>query len=81
MQTLGTVSSTLAAAVYWSTLTAADANYDDNLPYDAVPSAGSSAYNSNGYTHGLVRATAGVPSIDMNRFVGGDKPVPPNVFH
>ena len=28
-----------------------------------------------------VQATAGVPSIDMNRFVGGERPVPPNLFH
>jgi hypothetical protein len=41
---------------------------------------GDAGYNSNGYSHGLVRATAGVPSIDMNRFVGGEKPVPPHVF-
>jgi hypothetical protein len=78
--TLGTVSSTLGPALYWAQLRAADANYDDDLPYDAVPSIGDAGYNSNGYSHGVVRATAGVPSIDLNRFVGGEKPVPPHVF-
>ena len=81
MMTLGWVSSSLGAPVYWSRLVAADANYDDNLPYDAVPSAGAGGYNSNGYTNGLIRATAGVPSIDMTRFVGGEKPVPASAFY
>jgi hypothetical protein len=81
MMTLGTVSSTLGSTLYWAQLRASDGNYDDNLPYDAVPSAGAGGYNSNGYSHGLVRATAGVASIDMTRFVGGEKPVPANVFY
>jgi hypothetical protein len=80
MMTLGTVSSTLGAGGYWATLVAADARYPDNLPYNPVPSTGS-GYNSNGFTHGLVQATAGAPSIDMNRFVGAERPVPANLFH
>lgn len=80
MMTLGTVSSTLGAPVYWTRLVAADANYDDNLPYSPVPSAASNAYNSNGFTHGLIRATAGSPSINLNSYVGGDKPVPSSAF-
>lgn len=81
MMTLGTVSSTLGAPGYWAQLVTADANYDDNLPYAPVPSAGSSAYNSNGFTHGLVRATAGSPSVNMSSYVGGDKPVPMSAFY
>ncbi len=81
MMTLGTVSSSLGSTLYWARLVAADLAYDDNLPYDAVPAAGDGGYNSNGYSHGLVRATAGVPSIDMGRFVGGEKPVPANAFN
>ena len=80
MMTLGTVGSTLGNGAYWLALVAADARYPDNLPYNPVPSTGG-GYNSNGFTHGLVQATAGVPSIDMNRFVGGERPVPPNLFH
>lgn len=81
MMTLGTVSSTLGSTLYWTRLIGADARYDDNLVYDAVPSAGVGGYNSNGYVHGIVRATGGVPSIDLNRFVGGERPVPPAVFN
>lgn len=81
MMTLGTVSSSLGSTLYWARLVAADAGYDDRLPYDAVPSAGAGGYNSNGYSHGLVQATAGVPSINMTRFVGGEKPVPASAFH
>jgi hypothetical protein len=81
MLPLGTVSSTLGAPIYWARLLAADARYRDNLDYDAVPSVGSAGYNSNGYVHGIVRATAGVSSIDLNQFVGGEKPVPPQSFN
>ena len=81
MMTLGTVSSSLGPALYWQQLIGADARYRDNLPYDAIPSVGVAGYNSNGYVHGIVRATAGVPSIDLTRFVGGEKPVPPTVFY
>ncbi|HET8697823.1 MAG TPA: hypothetical protein VFO94_10080, partial [Gammaproteobacteria bacterium] len=80
MMTLGIVSSSLGAGGYWAALVAADARYPDNLPYNPVPSTGS-GYNSNGFTHGLVQATAGVPNIDMNKFVGGERPVPANLFH
>ncbi len=80
MMTLGTVGSSLGASLYWGRLVAADRAYDDALPYDALPSIGNGGYNSNGYTHGLVLATAGTPSIDMARFVGGEKPVPASEF-
>ena len=80
MMTLGTVSSSLGASAYWARLVSADGAYGDDLPYDAVPSVGHGGYNSNGYTRGLVLATAGVPSIDMSRFVGGERPVPAGEF-
>lgn len=81
MMTLGTVSSALGAPLYWTRLLAADARYRDNLDYDAIPSVGSAGYNSNGYVHGIVRATNGVPSIDLTKFVGGEKPVPASAFN
>lgn len=81
MMTLGTVSSSLSGALYWARLVAADTAYDDRLPYDAIPSVGHGGYNSNGYTHGLMLATAGTPSIDMRHFVGGERPVPASEFH
>ncbi len=81
MMTLGTVSSGLGPALYWQRLIGADARYRDNLPYDAIPSVGVAGYNSNGYVHGIVRATGGIPSIDLTRFVGGEKPVPSTVFY
>jgi hypothetical protein len=81
MMTLGTVGSTLGAPVYWQRLVAADAGYGDNLPYSPTPSSASDTYNSNGFTHGLIQATAGAPSVDMNGYVGGDKPVPASAFY
>lgn len=81
MMTMGTVSSTLGPALYWTRLLGADARYRDNLVYDVVPAVGDGGYNSNGYVHGIVRATAGMPSIDLNWFVGGEKPVPPSAFN
>jgi hypothetical protein len=80
MMTLGTVTSAFAPPLYWAQLVAADSHYPDSLPYDAIPSVGAGGYNSNGFTHGLIRATAGIPSIDMTRFVGGEKPVPAAYF-
>jgi hypothetical protein len=77
--TLGTVTGAAGvASAYWVQLLAADANYDDNLPYNPIP--GSGSYNSNGYTHGLIRTTAGTASVDMNGFVGGERPVPASAF-
>ncbi len=81
MMTLGTVASALGAPGYWTQVLASDARYRDNLPYDPVPTAGSGRYNSNGYVNGMIQATAGVPSIDVSRFVGARNPVPPSAFH
>ena len=38
-------------------------------------------YNSNGYVHGIVSATGGMATINLNNFVGGGKPVPSSVFN
>jgi hypothetical protein len=81
MMTMGTVASPVGSALYWTRLIAADARYRDNLVYDAVPTLGDAGYNSNGYVNGIVRATGGTPSIDLTRFVGGEKPVPPQMFN
>ena len=80
MMTLGSVGSTVTPGLYWVRLLGADRRYPDNLPYDAIPSIGKAGYNSNGYSHGIVRATGGVPSIPMNRFIGGEKPVPSSSY-
>ena len=79
--TLGTVSSSLAPALYWARLLSTDRRYRDNLPYDTLPSIGRAGYNSNGFSHGIVQATGGNPSTPMNRFVGGEKPVPASAFN
>ncbi len=81
MMTLGTVSWPLGAPYYWQQLLTADSRYDDDLPYMAIPSPTGSAYNSNGYVHGIVKATAGTPSFDLNSLVGGSKPVPATAFY
>lgn len=78
---LGTVTGGLAPLGYWARLLEADSNYDDDLPYDALPSIGHGGYNSNGYTHGIILATNGVPSIAMGDFVGGELPVPASEFN
>jgi hypothetical protein len=81
MMTLGTVSSVLSPLAYWSRILTTDSRYRDNLPYDALPSLGRAGYNSNGYSRGIVQATSGSPSIPMDRFVGGEKPVPASAFN
>ena len=68
---------------YWFLLLAADSNYDDNLPYDAVPGVGAGGYNSNGYARGIVQVTGGTPSLTIGAstgFVGGEIFVPPSAF-
>jgi hypothetical protein len=79
--TLGTVSDpgNPLAASYFLELLATDAKYDDDLLYAAVPVL-PGVYNSNSYVSGLLNATGGVPTIDMNAFVGGGKPVPVSEF-
>jgi hypothetical protein len=79
--TLGTVSDpgNPVPELYFAELLVADSHYDDDLLYH-VWGAGGSLYNSNGYTNGLMIATGGTPSIDMNRFVGAEYPVPQSAF-
>lgn len=55
-------------------------NYDNGLNYDLFPQQGTDGYNSNSYVHGLVNAADGVSTINLNNFVGGDKPVPTSEF-
>lgn len=79
--TLGTVSDpgNPIAALYFAELIEADSDYDDQLLYHAW-NPGGSMYNSNGYTNGLIIATGGVPSINMNQFIGASHPVPASEF-
>lgn len=82
MMTLGTASkSGTTHAGYWSQLLAADTRYRDNLPYSPTPKAGEGRFNSNGFVHGLIRATGGTTNVDMNRHPGGDVPVPGWAFN
>jgi hypothetical protein len=66
-------------ALYWAELIEADSRYDDQLGYHPS-NPGGSLYNSNGYTNGLIIATGGNPSINMNRLVGASHPVPASEF-
>jgi len=77
---IAVVSSPLTPALYWGRLLTADAAYDDDLPYDAVPSIGAGGYNSNSYVSGIINATNGVAGVPMTRFVGGELPVPATEF-
>jgi hypothetical protein len=82
MQTIGVVAppANTAASVYWGVLLAADSNYDDDLPYHYNPSAPSS-YNSNGYTHGIINATAGTLTVPIpSGYIGWNDVVPPSAF-
>jgi len=62
-----------------------DRAYDDKLPYDCFPDAGTNTYNSNSYAAGLLNA-AGIPLPALQRvprpffFPGWTKPVPPAQF-
>ena len=78
---LGAVDAADAPAAYWSRLLIADSRYDDDLKYDLFPSIGQGGYNSNSYVSGIVQATAGIPTIPMSRFVGGERPVPASEFN
>jgi hypothetical protein len=82
MMTLGTASrASTSPGLYWTQILAADTRYRDNLPYSPTPRAGEGRYNSNGYVHGILRATGGAASVDMNRFTGGNVPVPSSAFN
>jgi hypothetical protein len=49
------------------------------VDYDLIPGIGN-GYNSNSFLHGLLDATGGTTTIDMNDFIGGEKPLPAFYF-
>ena len=77
---LGYVDGPTPPVTYWASLVAADSRYDDDLPYDLFPSIGAGGYNSNSFVSGLIQATAGMPTVPMTRYVGGERPVPAGEF-
>lgn len=77
---LGYVDGPTAPVIYWGSILAADARYDDDLPYDLFPSLGQGGYNSNSFVAGLILATLGRSTVEMSTFVGGERPVPASEF-
>jgi hypothetical protein len=65
---------------YYQHLKDADIAYGDNADYDLFPEI-MNGYNSNGFVRGLLDDTGGSYSVDFDRLVGGDSPVPPTVLH
>ena len=66
---------------YFSAMRAADAQYCDCFDYDVFPEAlPGTGYNSNSYVSGLIRATGGVPSVNLGNYYGGATPLPPGAF-
>ncbi|MBI5138043.1 MAG: hypothetical protein HZA24_12005 [Nitrospirae bacterium] len=61
---------------YIEVLKATNNTYPDNVDYDLFPGIGN-GYNSNSYIHGILNATGGRASVDLNDFVGGSSPLPP----
>ena len=81
--TLGTVAppAGVSPGDYFSSLRAADALYCDCFDYDVFPGAlPGTGYNSNSYVSGLIRATGGVPSVNLGNYYGGATPLPPGAF-
>lgn len=78
---LGYVDGPAAPTVYWGTMLARDAAYDDNLPYDLLPSIGQGGYNSNSFVSGLIQATLGQSTVPMSNYIGGERPVPAGAFN
>jgi hypothetical protein len=60
---------------YIEVLKATNNAYPDNMDYDLFPEIGN-GYNSNSYIHGILNATGGRASVDLNDFVGGSSPLP-----
>ena len=61
-------------------LFAADANYDDNLPYELLPDGDGKSYNSNSYVSGLLTAVGFTPPPLTSNVPGYDQPVPSSEF-
>ena len=80
--TLGTVTppASLSPEQYFDLVVTSDSFYCDCLNYDISPSGGA-GYNSDGFVSGIIRATHGIPSINLGDFVGGQHPLPYNSFH
>lgn len=78
---ISTSSLGLSPTPYFLYMSSKYANYDNGLNYDLFPQQGTDGYNSNSYVHGLVNAANGVSSVNLNNFVGGDKPVPTSEFN
>jgi len=77
---ISTSSSGLSPSPYFLHMTSKYDNYDNGLNYDLFPQQGTDGYNSNSYVHGLVKAANGVSSVNLNNYIGGDKPVPTSEF-
>jgi hypothetical protein len=78
---MGYVDGPTAPLLYWNTLLVMDRRYGDDLPYDLFPSLGEGGYNSNSYVSGVIKATLGTPTIQIESFVGGERPVPASAFN
>lgn len=69
----------VSASAYYQTILSADSAYCDCIDYDLFPEIADS-YNSNSFVHGLIGATGGSVSVDLNSYVGGSTPLPPAYF-
>lgn len=78
---MGFVDGPSVPPVYWSSILAADSHYPDNLRYDLFPSLGANGYNSNSFVSGVILATRGIPTMQIESFVGAEVPVPASAFN
>jgi hypothetical protein len=74
----------LSGEDYWQLLRAVDSKYDDAADYDLYPGwlPWNNGWNSNSYVSGLIQATNGSLSreVDPSQFDGFDVPLPPSWF-
>jgi len=61
-------------AQYFQLLVDASNDYNNRADYDFFPGI-ADGYNSNSYVSGLINVTGGTPSVNLNQFVGGGKPL------
>ena len=64
---------------YMQSLLSADRLYCDCVDYDLFPGVANS-YNSNSYVRGILKHTGGSTSVDLDRFIGGNDPLPSSYF-